>query len=140
MVTNGWSATVTPTGTDTVTVEARFNDDEIQPRFVLPVVQPRTIPIKAFVVEPPETFNQDTAAGTNNINAAWTTHEICKMLDTANEIFTQVGIRFELAALPESVGSTNDWNLLWSVPITNANGKVTLHDTVQFTNLVATRR
>jgi len=38
--TNGWETAVTPTGPGTVTVEARFNDDEIQPRFVLPVVQP----------------------------------------------------------------------------------------------------
>ena len=70
--TNGWETTVTPTGPGTVTVEARFNGDEIQPRFVLPVVQPRTIPVRAFVVQPPETFNQDVAADTNNINVAWT--------------------------------------------------------------------
>ena len=38
LVSNGWYATVTPTGTDTVIIEARFNDDEIQPQFVLPVV------------------------------------------------------------------------------------------------------
>ena len=137
LVSNGWYATVTPTGTDTVIIEARFNDDEIQPQFVLPVVQPRTIPVKAFIVEPPETFNQDTAADTNNINAAWTAQEICKMLDTANEIFTQVGVRFELAAPPESVGSTNDWNLLRTIQITNANGRVIWQDTAQFTNLVA---
>ena len=113
VATNGWSVTVEPTGTDAdVVVEAHFNDDEIQPRFVLPVVMPRTIPVKAFVVEPPETFNQDTAADTNNINAAWTTQEICKMLDTANEVFTQVGIEFELEGPPTTVGTTNDWNLV----------------------------
>ena len=59
------------------------------------------------------------------------------MIDTANEIFTQVGIRFELAAEPESVGTTNDWYLSQAVPITNANGRVSLQDTAQFTNLVA---
>ena len=124
--TYGWYATVEPTGTDTVTVEARFNDDEIQPRFVLPVVMPRTIPVRAFVVEPPEGSEGDE----------WKDNEINVMLDTANEIFTQVGIRFELAAEPESVGTTNDWNLLQAVPVTNANGRVTSQDTVQFTNLV----
>ena len=109
---DGWCATVEPTGTySNVVVEARFNDDEIQPRFVMPVVIPRTIPVRAFVVEPPETFNQDVAADTNNTNAAWTTQEICKMLDTANEIFEQVGIKFELVGQPMIVGTTNDWNL-----------------------------
>ena len=54
VVPNGWSATVMPTGTDTVTVEARFNNDEIQPRFVLPVVHRQTVPVKAFIVPPTE--------------------------------------------------------------------------------------
>ena len=121
----GWYAIVTPTGMDTVVVEARFNDDEIQPRFVLPVVQPRTIPVRAFVVQPPEGKDK------------WKPQEINTMIDTANEIFAQVGIRFELAAEPESVGTTNDWYLPQAVPITNANGRVVLQDTAQFTNLVA---
>ncbi|MBR0068387.1 MAG: hypothetical protein IJQ00_12385, partial [Kiritimatiellae bacterium] len=133
----GWYATVEPTGMGTVTVEARFNEDEIQPRFVLPVVQPRTIPVRAFVVEPPERSSQDVEVGIDSINAPWTAQEICTMFDTANEIFTQVGIRFELAAEPESVGTTNDWKLLQAVPVTNANGSVMLQDTAQFTNLVA---
>ena len=124
---NGWETTVTPTGLGTVIVEARFNDDEIQPQFELPVVQPRTIPVRAFVVEPPS----------NQKRYEWTKAKIDRMFDTVNEIFTQVGIRFELAAAPQSVGSTNDWNLLRAVPITNANGRVTLQDTVQFTGLVS---
>ena len=133
--TNGWETTVTPTGTGTVIVEARFNEDEIQPRFILSVVQPRTIPVRAFVIEPPETFNQDTAVDTNAINAAWTTHEICKMLDTANEIFTQVGITFELAGQPTAVGTTNDWNLaLGRFVITN--GKLKLRCSSSCVNLL----
>ncbi|MBR0068399.1 MAG: hypothetical protein IJQ00_12445, partial [Kiritimatiellae bacterium] len=123
----GWYATVEPTGMGTVTVEARFNEDEIQPRFVLPVVQPRTIPVRAFVVEPPLDQRQ----------SEWKISDVNTMIDTANEIFTQVGIRFELAANPESAGTTNDWNLLQAVPVTNANGSVMLQDTAQFTNLVA---
>ena len=114
VVTNGWSATVTPTGTDTVTVEARFNDDEIQPQFVLPVVQPRTIPVKVVVIEPPNEKESEE----------WKDNVISTMLDTANEIFTQVGIRFELIGAPENVGRTNDW-ILASVDIyTNSVGKV----------------
>ncbi len=127
VATYGWYATVEPTGMGTVTVEARFNEDEIQPRFVLPVVLPRTIPVRAFVVEPP--YNQ-TRYG-------WTNAKIDRMLDAANEIFTQVGIRFELVTAPESVGSTNDWNLLRAVPITNASGRVTWLNTPQFTSLVS---
>jgi len=127
LASDGWYATVTPTGMDTVIIEARFNDDEIQPQFVLPVVQPRTIPVRAFAVEPPK----------HNDKERWEHQEIITMIKTANEIYTQVGIRFELAAEPESVGTTNDWNLLWAVPVTNANGDVTLQETAQFTNLVA---
>ena len=127
VATYGWYATVEPTGMGTVTVEARFNEDEIQPRFVLPVVLPRTIPVRAFVVEPP--YNQK--------RYGWTNAKIDRMLDAANEIFTQVGIRFELVTAPESVGSTNDWNLLRAVPITNASGRVTWLNTPQFTSLVS---
>ena len=128
LASDGWYATVTPTGTDTVIIEARFNEDEIQPQFVLPVVQPRTIPVRAFFVSPSKG---------EDIDKIWTHSKISKMFDNANGIFSQIGIHFELVGDTESVGSTNDWNLLWAVPVTNANGKVTLHDTAQFTNLVA---
>ena len=112
--TNGWETTVTPTGIGTVTVEARFNDDEIQPQFVLPVVQPRTIPVKAFVVKPPKHDEKER----------WEHHGITSMLDTANEIFTQVGIQFELIGIPANIDRTNDW-ILASVDIyTNSEGKV----------------
>ena len=100
---DGWCVTVEPTGTDTnVVVEARFNDDEIQPRFVMPVVMPRTIPVKAFVVKPPN----------DKLKDKWDYQGICSMLDAANEIFTQVGIEFELEGPPTAVGTTNDWNLV----------------------------
>ena len=42
---------VTPAATDgVVVVEARFNDDEIQPMFVLPIVHERVLDVRAFVV------------------------------------------------------------------------------------------
>ena len=100
--TNGWETTVTPTGIGTVTVEARFNDDEIQPQFVLPVVQPRTIPVRAFVVEPP----------VHLIEKAWDDHDIVSHIDKANEIFSQIGVQFRLDGILHNVGaSSNDWDL-----------------------------
>ena len=125
LASDGWYATVTPTGTDTVIIEARFNDDEIQPQFVLPVVQPRTIPVRAFVVEPPKRDDKER----------WGHQEIITMIKTANEIFTQVGIEFEMAGQPTSVGTTNDWNLaLGRFVITN--GKLKLRCSSACVNLL----
>ena len=124
LVSDGWYATVTPTGTDTVIIEARFNDDEIQPQLVLPVVQPRTIPVRAFVVEPSDNGYLDAETNADNINVAWTNQEICKMLDTANEIFTQVGIHFEFAGEIQRIGRTNDWNLAMTKTFTNSVGEI----------------
>ena len=120
VVPNGWCATVTPTGQGTVIVEARFNDDEIQPRFVLPVVQPRTIPVKAFIIQPPKSDKKER----------WERQEIITMLKTANDIFAQVGIRFELVGTPENVGRTNDWFLQGMEIYTNSAGKVCSTTTV----------
>ena len=54
----------------------------------------------------------------------WEHHGITSMLDTANEIFTQVGIQFELIGIPANIDRTNDW-ILASVDIyTNSEGKV----------------
>ena len=62
-----WYAFVEPTATNgEVEIEARFNNDGIQPSFVLPIVEPRVIPVKAFVVEPPIWTGQ----------AAWADDEI----------------------------------------------------------------
>ncbi len=130
VATNGWCATVEPTGAnEDVIVEARFNGDEIQPRFVLPVVQPRTIPVRLFVVEPPD----------DSENEAWSSFEVLEMLDTANEIFTQVGIRFELAGGITSVGTTNDWNLALGEYSTNAQERSVWRYSSACTNLLANR-
>ena len=112
--TNGFTTTVTPTGTnEDVVIEARFNGDEIQPRFVLPVVMPRTIPVKFFVVRPPEGRNEDHS---------WTNPAIFTMLDKANEIYTQVGIRFDLVGDPAYVGTTNDWDMVLGTNYVNRFG------------------
>ena len=95
-------------------VEARFNDDEIQPRFVLPVVMQRIIPIRAFIVEPPESIDV----------VAWDHSDINDMIDEANKTFTQVGIRFELACEPQNVGVPDDWGIPMFNLVTNAAGKV----------------
>jgi hypothetical protein len=128
VATNGWCATVEPTGAnEDVIVEARFNGDEIQPRFVLPVVQPRTIPVRMFVVEPPSYQRMEE----------WKSSTIFSMLDTANEIFTQVGIRFELAGGITSVGTTNDWNLALGEYSTNAQGRSVWRYSSACANLLA---
>ena len=135
---DGWCVTVEPTGTDTnVVVEARFNDDEIQPRFVMPVVMPRTIPVKAFIVQPPENGYLDVTPDVNNANAAWTDQEIYKQIDTANKIFTQVGIEFELEGPPTTVGTTNDWNLTLGTSEVDEGGRKKWRYSSACTNLLS---
>ena len=112
--TNGWYATVVATGMgEDVTVEARFNGDEIQPRFVLPVVEERVLHIKAFRIKPSK----------NESFLNWTDEEIMKHLDTANEIFSQVGIKFVLDEI-RVAGSDDgeDWNLTSTQAIVRPDG------------------
>ncbi|MBR6586662.1 MAG: hypothetical protein IKK82_04500, partial [Kiritimatiellae bacterium] len=110
---SGFTTTVTPTGTnEDVVVEARFNGDEIQPRFVMPVVIPRTIPVRFFVVEPP----------VGDGLGEWKDADMSGMLDKANEIYAQVGIRFELLGTPAYVGTTNDWNIVLGTNYVNRFG------------------
>ena len=104
VVTNGFSyCIVRPLGDSGVAVaEARFNGDEVQPRFVLPVVRPRTIPIRMFVVSPPE-LEQDEG---------WENSKILRMLPLVNCIYGQVGIRFELQGDVETIpNSSQYWTL-----------------------------
>ena len=64
-----WTATVAATAeSGEVIVEARFNEDAIQPRFVLPIVQMRTIPIEAYVVCD---SNRYTAQLTQHFKRCW---------------------------------------------------------------------
>ena len=111
--TNGLQTVLTPTADcGTVIVEARFNDDEIQPRFVLPIVSPMTINVRAFVVEPPESLKV----------LGWGDDKINRQITTANEVFTQVGIRFNLLGIEHGVGSSMDWVVPDKETITGANG------------------
>ncbi len=88
---------ITPNGT--VVVEARFNSDPHQPRFEMPIVQRRTIPVRAFVVKAP------------NVRSQIPNSRIVGMVEYANRIYEQVGIRFNLLSISRDVGTTNDWVL-----------------------------
>ena len=111
--TNGLQTVLTPTAdSGTVIVEARFNDDEIQPRFVLPIVSPMTINVRAFVVEPPESLKV----------LGWGDDKINRQITTANEVFTQVGIRFLLLGIEHGVGSSTDWIVQDKETIVGSNG------------------
>ena len=83
----------------TVVVEARFNSDPHQPRFEMPIVQQRTIPVRAFVVKTP-------TGATQIANS-----RVVGMVEYANRIYEQVGIRFNLLSISRDVGTTNDWVL-----------------------------
>ena len=83
----------------TVVVEARFNSDPHQPRFELPIVQRRTIPVRAFVVKAPNEKSQIPNS------------RVVGMVEYANRIYDQVGIRFNLLSISREVGTTNDWVL-----------------------------
>ena len=83
----------------TVVVEARFNSDPHQPRFEMPIVQRRTIPVRAFVAKAP--------AGAMQIPNS----RVVGMVEYANRIYEQVGIRFNLLSISRDVGTTNDWVL-----------------------------
>ncbi|MGN0855075.1 MAG: M12 family metallo-peptidase [Kiritimatiellia bacterium] len=86
---------IEPTVTSGVAVvKARFNDDLHQPTFTLPIVMPRTIPIKAFIVND------------GDGNMVTTVDRVRRQISTANEIFDQVGIKFDLQSTGR-VMSTN---------------------------------
>jgi len=108
--TSGWRTTVRATAaTGTVVVEARFNDDDLQPRFVLPIVAPREIPIKAFVVSSPDEEEDVT----------WGDYEIEEQIGFANLIYRQVGIKFNLVSTTRDVGTSDDWDIkpTYTIPI-----------------------
>ena len=119
---DGWHAVVEPTApSGEVVVEARFNDDPIQPRFVLPIVQPREIPVRAFVVNPPPT---DDGGAINVRFRPWSDAEVLEWLRLVNKIYFQVGISFELNHPVETVGTANDWIIPQHDIRTNVAGKV----------------
>ena len=101
-VIDGWRARVEATAEEgEVVVEARFGaDSAVHPRFVLPIVRQRVIPVKAFVVEPP----------LGDPTEAWSDDQIEEQIGFANLIFRQVGIRFDLMSTTRNIGSDDDWS------------------------------
>lgn len=83
-----WAVSVEPTApSGEVVVEAAFgNDSPIQPRFVLPIVAKRRIPIGACVVV-------DSTG-----NPACSEHEIEERIRKANETYAQAGVEFYLSS------------------------------------------
>ena len=114
--TNGLSVVVEPTTDSGVAVvEARFNDDAVQPRFVLPIVRWRELAVKAFVVQPPQ----------DQSDKAWTIEEVNKTISAANSVYSQIGVRFNLQEIAmEGVGTSSDWVLQRSQVVTNGNRKI----------------
>ena len=86
-----------------VKVEACFNDDEIQPQFVLPIVQQRVLDVRAFVV-----CTEDKGG----LKVAMEDNDIRDRVQTANLAFSQVGIRFNLLGIEELPNSTSYWNIV----------------------------
>ena len=104
--TVGRRVVVTPTAADgVVVVEARFNDDEIQPMFVLPIVQERVLNVRAFVV------CNESVEGEEG-NPAMKEEYILNRIQLANYIFRQVGIRFNLLGIETLPNSAEYWNIV----------------------------
>ena len=111
--TNGLQTVLTPTADNgTVVVEARFNDDEIQPRFVLPIVSPVTINVRAFVVEPPD--SEETPLDGAESLTPWKMSDVEERIAFANKVFSQVGVDFQLVGVEHGVGSGEDWTFIES--------------------------
>ena len=107
-----WTATVeAPAAGGEVVVEARFNEDAIQPRFVLPVVPMRQIPIEAYVV-------------CDQTKRAATAEQINDKLAFANKVFRQVGVAFYLSDVPLELVSPRHFNLAHHSLYTNAVGVI----------------
>ena len=107
-----WTASVTATAeSGEVVVEARFNKDPIQPRFVLPIVQQRILPVRAFVV--------------NDVDGPIvSTESIGAKIDFSNIIFSQIGISLDLISVSNNVGSVADLSLPKEQEYTNSSGRV----------------
>ena len=110
-----WTATVTATAeSGEVVVEARFNEDAIQPRFVLPIVQMRTIPIEAYIV-----------CASNGVGAT-TQAAIEEKIWNANIIWKQAGVQFQLNSVAMEMPFPQYFVLSERVIVTNSAGVVEL--------------
>jgi len=102
----GRRVVVMPTAPDgVVTVEARFNGDEIQPQFVLPIVQERVLDVRAFVVCTESTTEDEGVS-------AMKEKGILNRIKLANYIFRQVGIRFNLLGIETLPNSAEYWSIV----------------------------
>jgi len=120
--TNGLQTVLTPTAdSGTVVVEARFNDDEIQPRFVLPIVSPMTINVRAFVVDPPDA-GEAPLDGTESLNP-WQISDVEERIALANKVFSQAGVDFQLVGVEQGVGSEDDWTFIESEDHVDSAGR-----------------
>ena len=94
----------------TIVVEARFNNDDIQPRFVLPIVSKKTFIVRAFTVTPPAD------------EIGWQDSSIRMHIDLANIVFAQVGIAFSLTNITHNVGTSADWDFVCSELVKDDDG------------------
>jgi hypothetical protein len=110
--TNEWAVSVEPTAPEgEVVVEAGFGrDSKIQPRFVLPIVEPRVIPVRAFVVrDPSDSITRSDA-------------EIRRHIRSANKAFSQVGVSFALDSITHGVGDVSAWDFVCSEIVHDEDG------------------
>jgi len=110
-----WTATVTATAeSGEVVVEARFNEDAIQPRFVLPIVQTCRVPIEVYVV-----------CSSNEVDVTKLA-DIEAMLQYANIIWRQAGVEFYLSGAAVPLPYPQYYDISEHRVVTNANGSVRL--------------
>ena len=77
------------------------------------VVQPRTIPVKAFIVDPPMNFAVD----------AWSDTEVSSRIQSANDIFSQVGLNLALLNCSHIQNKPEYWTLHHAEMATNSAGE-----------------
>jgi hypothetical protein len=127
----GKRVVVTPTvDNGVVEIEARFNDDEIQPKFVLPIVRERVVDVKAFVVRDENTEEEEGRPAVKE-------DDIHHQVHMANVIFRQAGIRFNLLGIETLPDSSQYWNiglnewtgwLWWRRRVTSSQVRTLMHD------------
>ena len=106
-----WTATVTATSTNgEVVVEARFNEDVIQPRFVLPIVRERQIPIKAYFICD---ANGDSVISQSDMESK---------IQYANVVWRQAGVMFYLSSPPIEIHAPQYLDMPEHNTVTNAQG------------------
>ncbi len=128
-VGNDWYAIVAPTSNyGSVTIEARFNGDAIQPRFVLPIVGLKTIPVKVFIVDPPIGEEGD----------AWKEEDILAGFEDANFIFAQIGVRVDLVEVRRHVRDSSYWRVQRKEEYSLSTGEVYVDLSEQLCRLVDT--